>query len=234
MATKKPSKKIGKDICYFFCGLLVLCLALVITPLFTNETIIGSVTELPNCRVLRLDPVTNEVSPTNETIEIQQVDHGVKFVTAKTQGGATFGLGFVQAKDRLWQLNFYRALSQGRLSEMLGPDPIPVDKAIRLMGLPRAVEEHFQNIREDERVNLLNYAAGINKVAENLAVYPLEMVITQTSFEPWTVKDSLGLGHLMAFFCATDWFGELLRERLLEVYDKDFVDQLISFKKDDF
>lgn len=33
---------------------------------------------------------------------------------------------------------------------------------------------------------------------------------------------------------STDWFYELLRERLLEVYDKELVDKLIPYKMEDF
>ena len=42
--------------------------------------------------------------PTNETIEIAQVDHEIKLVQAKTYEGSIYGLGFVHAKDRLFQL----------------------------------------------------------------------------------------------------------------------------------
>ena len=71
-------------------------------PTLTAKTIIGDITEIPNCTVFKLDAATNEVVPTEETIEIHQVDHGVKLVQAETFGGALFGLGFVHAKDRLW------------------------------------------------------------------------------------------------------------------------------------
>ena len=35
-------------------------------------------------------------------------------------------------------------------------------------------------------------------------------------------------------FVSTDWFIELLRERLLEVYDKELVDRLLPYKKEDY
>ena len=38
----------------------------------------------------------------------------------------------------------------------------------------------------------------------------------------------------MIFFCSTDWFAELLRERLLEVYDKELVDQILPYRKEYF
>ena len=69
---------------------------------------------------------------------------------AKTFEGGMFGLGAVHAKDRLWQLNFYKHLAQGRLSEILGPDCIEIDRYIRMLGVPRATKEHMKKISEED------------------------------------------------------------------------------------
>ena len=52
--------------------------------------------------------------------------------------GSIYGLGFVHAKDRLWQLDFYRYIVNGRLAEVLGSAAVPVDTYVRNIGLPRA------------------------------------------------------------------------------------------------
>ena len=141
---------------------------------FTATTIIGDVTDLADCQVMKRDPITNLLVPTNETIEVHQVDHGIKLVEAQTLEGAIFGLGFIHAKDRLWQLDFYRRLAQGRLSEVFGPETVAVDKYVRLIGLPRAIEEHMKHIKQADIDLTSNYAAGINKVVDNIVVYPPE------------------------------------------------------------
>lgn len=53
-----------------------------------------------------------------ENIEIRQLDHGIKYVNAETFEGAMYGLGVAHARDRLWQMYFFRYLAQGRLSEV--------------------------------------------------------------------------------------------------------------------
>ena len=40
--------------------------------------------------------------------------------------------------------------------------------------------------------------------------------------------------YLLMFGITSDWYGELLRERLLEIYDKNFVDKLIPYRIEDF
>jgi len=42
------------------------------------------------------------------------------------------------------------------------------------MGIPRMIESYLSVVDDDELLILENYVAGVNKVAENLHVYPLE------------------------------------------------------------
>jgi hypothetical protein len=37
------------------------------------------------------------------------------------------------------------------------------------------------------------YAAGINDFVDSMEWYPIEFYMTHTSFEPWTVEDSIGI-----------------------------------------
>lgn len=135
-----------------------------------------------------------------------------------------YGLGFVHAKDRLFQLHITRMLGQGRLSELVGSEGVQLDKYIRTIGVTRATEERLFNLQPDELASLTNYAAGINKVVDNLKTYPLEFHALFTSFEPWTPKDSLACQSLYNVVVSTDWFAEMLKLRLLEVYSRELVD----------
>lgn len=121
------------------------------------------------------------------------MDHGVKFVEAETMMGAIFGLGFIHAKDRLWQMHFYKHLVQGRLAELVGHGGIEIDKYVRTIGLPRAARMTWDQLSLDNRALLQNYANGVNKVGQNIALYPVEFDITWTNFEPWTPQDSLAM-----------------------------------------
>jgi len=54
-----------------------------------------------------------------EKVEIKKHgDQGIKYVEADTFFGAVYGLGVLHARDRLWQLYFFRLVSQGRVSEV--------------------------------------------------------------------------------------------------------------------
>jgi len=69
----------------------------------------------------------------------------------------------------------------------------------------------------------------VNKVAQNIVIYPIEFHLLWTSFEPWTPQDSLAMQNFMLYFLTKDWFFEYIRERLTEVYDRELVDKLMPF-----
>jgi hypothetical protein len=45
---------------------------------------------------------------------------------------------------------------------------------VRMLGILRSTEAHIENMSLADKVSMENYAAGINKVAEHLIVYPPE------------------------------------------------------------
>ncbi len=79
---------------------------------------------------------------------------------------------------------------------------------------------------------LENYAAGVNKVAENIQMYPSEFYIFWKDFEPFEITDALAMQYLLVTFCTSDWFFELMRERLAEVYTTEMIDKLMPMGKE--
>lgn len=205
----------------FFTSLVVCTLAYVYTLIlakFNHTTAIGAKQNIPNCRV-----IIGLEGPTysNETIEIHTVDYGIKIVEAETQFGAMYGLGFSHAMDRLWQLEFMRRLASGRLSEVFGSETLQIDKHIRTIGIQRMTDKFMLEAPEADLLILENYAAGVNKVVEQIQAYPLEFYMFWTGFEPFTARDSVSLQFTLMYLISSDWFFEITRERLLEVYSKE-------------
>ena len=162
-------------------------------------------------------------------MKIVQVNYGIKLVEADTFMGAIYGLGFVHAKDRLWQVNFFRYLSTGRLSELIGSEGVPVDKFIRTIGVTRAAKKYLELLDEEERNLIQNYCNGVNKAARNVKLYPVEFYIVMAGFEDITPYDVASYLSLLTLFLSRDWCHEYLRSRLTEIYDREFVDRLLPF-----
>ena len=73
-------------------------------------------------------------------IEIATDRWGVPHVRAQTPEDLWFGQGFCHARERLWQMDFYRRVTAGRLSEMAGEEGLPPDRLMRTLGIRRAAE----------------------------------------------------------------------------------------------
>src|SRR5262245_1814671 len=52
---------------------------------------------------------------------------GVPHIEAGTED-IWFAQGFCHAQDRLFQMDFYRRAMRGRLSELAGPETLPIDR----------------------------------------------------------------------------------------------------------
>ena len=101
-----------KEMCFrkaTFNAVTVLIIALAITFVrhkFNHKTALGSKTEVYDCAVKLIDG-----SFSYEQITIKSDEYGMKHVHAQTDMGAMYGMGFIHAMDRLWQLEFYRKLA---------------------------------------------------------------------------------------------------------------------------
>ena len=79
------------------------------------------------------------------------------------------------------------------------------------------------------------YSDGVNDYIDSMSWYPIEFYIMQAPHpEPWTPEDSVSMQVLMQYFLSFDWFLELTRQRLTEIYDKDLVDRMLPFKQEDY
>src|SRR5712675_3561153 len=69
-------------------------------------------------------------------VEILRDKNAVPHIIAGSIEDAAFGLGFVHAQDRFWQMELLRRLGQGRLSEifppaLLGAGIVETDRTMR-------------------------------------------------------------------------------------------------------
>ncbi len=67
---------------------------------------------------------------------------GMPHITAANSADLFRAQGYVVAQDRLWQMDFYRRVGAGRLSEVLGPTPLDTDRFVRTVGWRRAAQRN--------------------------------------------------------------------------------------------
>jgi penicillin G amidase len=164
----------------------------------------------------RLPPTDGELTVTGRgPITLRWDAHGVAYVDALDEADAWFGLGFCHARDRAGQLELVGRVARGTLSEVVGPDTLGVDRAVRLIGIPRAARAQLESFDSTLRAQLAAYVAGIN-AAFSHGPRSHEHVLLRISPTPWEPADVIALGLLTCCLLPSNWDVELARLQLLE------------------
>ncbi len=151
-------------------------------------------------------------------VDIVRDQEGIPHIYAQSEQDAWYGLGFVHAQDRLWQMEMNRRLPAGRLAEILGPGAAGTDRFMRTLGVRRNAQAIYDNMAPDTQAVLQAYARGVNAYLEHRKEpLPPEFLITGAPApEPWQPADSIAWQTMMAWDLGANWSQELLRMRLAQ------------------
>ena len=158
---------------------------------------------------------TLEVRGLDASLTIARDRLGVPRVEARSAVDLAFGHGFCLGQDRLWQLDLYRRIAAGRVSEFAGPDTLKTDMLMRTLGLRRVAEQELGRIGERVRLYLEAYSAGVNAAIAAARVLPLELQLLRLEPAPWEPADSLAIGKILALGFSTNMETELFRAELV-------------------
>ena len=149
-------------------------------------------------------------------LRIERDAHAIPHIRGQSEADVLFGLGFVHAQERLWQMDFNRRVAQGRLAELVGPAGLDTDRFIRTLGIQRAAQALLDAMDGETRALLDAYVAGVNAaLAARSGPLPPEFLLTRAPAPaPWSAVDSLGWAMLMALDLGQEWRDELARLRL--------------------
>src|SRR3546814_14947647 len=126
-----------------------------------------------------------------------------------------FALGFAHAQDRLFQMEFMRRLGAGRLSEVIGPATLDLDKRMRVLGLYARAAEGFAELAPAAQAAIESYAAGVNAfLTTRRGALPLDFQLLRPEPHPWSVPDSLVWRRLPVLHVSSNWRAEPFRLRL--------------------
>src|SRR5690606_26023068 len=106
-----------------------------------------------------------------------------------------FAQGYVMARDRLWQMEFYTLVAAGRLTEVVGDAVLEYDRFNRRLGLARTAAAITDRLEADTVAGrvLEAYAAGVNAYIAQLAYkdLPVEYKLLNYTPEPWSPYKSI-------------------------------------------
>ncbi len=103
-----------------------------------------------------------ELAGLDGPVDVLRDSLGVPHVWASSVGDTMFAQGFLHASDRLWQMEQFRRVATGRLSELFGEAAVESDRFLRTLGMARAAEREAERLCTECRRSLDAYVAGVN------------------------------------------------------------------------
>jgi penicillin amidase len=150
----------------------------------------------------------------------------VPTISARTINDAAAALGWLHARERLFQMDLMRRGASGRISALIGSAGLRADRYAVALDLPARAAADYQALPEATRALLDAYARGVNAwIAERGRLSSLEFAVLGAP-EPWTAVDSLLWGKAMGLFLSGNFRTELARLRLLQRLPAERIEEL--------
>lgn len=143
-------------------------------------------------------------------VQVHYDDRRVPHVIAANNHDLYFMQGYIQARDRLWEMDFITRVASGRISEVFGEKALDYDQTMRRSGIPFAAGNAVSAMESDPEMKetLEAFADGVNTYTQSLsyANYPVEFKLMNYEPEPWTpYKSSLLLKFMSNNLAGRDY-----------------------------
>ncbi|MEI6160496.1 MAG: penicillin acylase family protein, partial [Roseococcus sp.] len=150
-------------------------------------------------------------------VRITLDEAGVPRIQATNERDAAIAMGYLHARDRLFQMEMMRRGAEGRLSEVAGSASLRLDRFSRTLGLKQRAEADYAALDAETRELLEAYALGVNaRIAERGRFVAPEFLVLGTP-EAWQPQHSLLWAKVMGLWLSGNWRTELERARLATV-----------------
>ena len=135
-----------------------------------------------------------------DTCRVYFNQFGLPHIITKNEKDAYFMLGYVHARDRMWQMDIMRRTAKGELSEIFGEKTIDFDKFFRCLDLKTVSEKILANSNKNVKDLLLSYSEGVNNyIKKNSKRLSFEFEALDYVPYNWSPTDCILIGRLMAF-----------------------------------
>ncbi|MDI6844790.1 MAG: penicillin acylase family protein [Candidatus Saccharicenans sp.] len=152
---------------------------------------------------------------------------GIPHIKAENEHDLFLAAGYIQARERLWQMELLRRLANGRLAEILGKPGLSYDLRSRTLGFPVAIERDYQKLPEEVKMLLAAFARGVNAWMESRRWnWPPEFIVLRFRPEPWKVEDTLSIKYVLAMSLAADLSSEIARMNIIKLSGRNGLELL--------
>ncbi len=173
------------------------------------------------------------VAGLQSSVEVFRDSYGIPHIYASNDHDLFMAQGYVHAQDRFWQMDYWRHIGSGRLSELFGESVLETDRALRTLGFARIAQAELDRYGKEELALLQNYADGVNAYMEDrqgssLSLEYAVLALNNRDYhpEPWEPLHSLTWAKVMAWDLSQNMTSEIARAVLLKTLSFEQVQQL--------
>ncbi|MCI0636820.1 MAG: penicillin acylase family protein [Actinobacteria bacterium] len=186
--------------------------------------------ELRDAARAALPPLEGElrVPGLREPVEVLRDRWGIAYVSANSLEDLWFAQGFVQASERLFQIELAIRAATGRLSEWFGELSVPVDRFARTVGFHRIGEAEAERWTPRSRAMMGRFIAGARAWVASMPSPALEHALLAVPAElpeelgPWAST----FGYV-AWGLSGNWDHELVRALLIDRFGGETAEVLL-------
>jgi penicillin amidase len=167
------------------------------------------------------------------SVDVYRDTWGIAHIYASNVHDLFFAEGYVHAQERFWQMDTWRHIGSGRLSEMFGKGTLDTDAFLRTLGWREEAESDLAKLSPDSRAMLEAYANGVNAYLKgkqpgqiSLEYSVLELLTPSYKIASWEPVNSLTWAKAMAWDLRGNLDEEIERAVLLKSLGPEKVDEL--------
>jgi len=169
-----------------------------------------------------------ELSGLTGTVEVFRDQYGVPHVYAENELDLYRVTGYLQAQDRLWQMDLLRRVTTGRLSEIFGEDMIGADQLFRSLRMTEKSEKLYKSIDPHILACVEAYSDGVNQfISHNSGKRSFEFTVLSYEPEPWEPVHSFNLIGYMSWDLSNGWSTEAVLYQIAQEVGKVKMAELI-------
>ncbi len=136
------------------------------------------------------------------TVTVQYDDDRIPHIFAENDHDLYYAQGYITARDRLWQMDVQTRSAAGRLSEIIGPKTLEIDRYHRRMGMVYGAENTLKGMLKSPETKIMvnAYTDGVNDYIHQLKPkdYPIEFKLLDYAPEDWKPINCAFLLKLMS------------------------------------
>ncbi|MEB2125614.1 penicillin acylase family protein [Xanthomonas arboricola pv. corylina] len=152
-----------------------------------------------------------DVAGLSAPVDVRFDRSGVPHISAATDHDVFFAMGYLHARDRLWQMEVQRRFARGTLSEVMGEATLQQDVMMRTLDLPSAAATAWPALGGPAQRSLQAYADGVNAWLAAEPRLPPEFALLGVKPSRWTVIDSLAWQKVFSLQLSGNFSRELAR-----------------------